>query len=129
MRKSITNKIRNLAGGAIFALSQTGTALATGDKESGFTISGTFKTFLSGVSPIMNEALQYAFDNISSVAWGALVLGILLIVIKAGLSHIGTDSNPADAARHETSLIGVLRIAGIAVVAIGVIYMLHQEFA
>jgi hypothetical protein len=127
----IKNKVRQMACGAAFALSQAGTALAADGNEtkSGFTISGAFSSVISGVSSSLQTALQYAFDNVSSAAWGALVLGILLIVIKAGLSHFSTDSNPADAARHETALTGILRIAAIAVVAVGIIYMLHQKFA
>jgi hypothetical protein len=124
----IKNKIRNVACGGVLALMQAGNALAA-DGSGGFTISGTFSTLLTGISSTMSEAFNYAFNNVSSAAWGALVLGILIIVIKAGLSHVGTDSNPADAAKHETALVGILRIAVIAVVAVGVIYMLHQKFA
>lgn len=128
--KNIKNKVRNLACGGIFALTQAGTALAAeGDSTSGFTITRAFNSLLTGTSDTLKEGLQYAFNNISSVAWGALAIGILLLAAKAGLSHFSADGNPADAAKHENAIVGVVRVAAVAVLAIGVIYMLHQKFA
>lgn len=129
--KSIKNKVRNLACGGIFILMQAGTALATegNKKSSGFTISGTFSSLLTGTSDILKEGMQYFFDNVSSAAWGALALGILILTAKAGLSHFSADGNPADAAKHENAIVGVVRVAAVAVLAIGVIYMLYQKFA
>jgi hypothetical protein len=127
--KKIRQKIKTLACGGIFALMQAGTALAADGESSSFTISGTFSKLTSGTSAVIQDGLQYAFDNVSSLAWGALAIGILLIAAKAGLSHLGTDSNPADAAKHENAIVGVVRIAIIAVVGIGIIYMLHQKYA
>lgn len=128
--KNIKNKVRNLACGGIFALTQAGTALAAeGDSTSGFTITRAFNSLLTGTSDTLKEGLQYLFDNVSSAAWGALALGILILTAKAGLSHFSADGNPADAAKHENAIVGVVRVAAVAVLAIGVIYMLHQKFA
>lgn len=126
--QKVRQTVKRLACGGIFALMQAGTALAA-DEKSGFTITRAFNSFIAGISPTLQDAFSYAYENISSAAWGALVFGILLLVIKAGLSHVGTDTNPSDAAKHESAIVGVLRVAGVALLAVGVIYMLHQKFA
>lgn len=126
----IKKKVRQMACGGIFAIMQAGTALAAeGETSSGFTISGTFSKVTSGISSVLQEGLDYAFDNVSSLAWAAIVIGICILLAKAGLSHLSTDSNPADQAKYEGAIVGSLRVAGVAIFAIGVISMAYTKFA
>lgn len=129
MKKSIKNKIRNLACGAAFALSQAGTALAAEDEKSGFTISGTFDKVIKDISPVMKEGLEYAFDNVSSLAWGAIVAGIVILIAKAGLSQLNTESSPGEAAKQEGAIVALLRVLGVGIFAAGIVAMAYIKFA
>lgn len=129
--KKIKHEIKTLACGAMFALTQAGTALAAdgNSTSSGFTITSAFTTLLEGTSNTLQEGMQYAFDNISSAAWGAVGLAVLILVIKSGLSHVTGEGNPADQAKYENAIIWSVRVLAVAILAFGVIYMLHQKFA